>query len=250
MTYNPQTYWVQLYDVTLMQLTNWRWAWKGILLGGTFIPLLTMIAFGFFAADNANNAILYVYTGNIVMALMFAHQGRVTSNFAYMRATGTLGYFATLPIQRSVIVWATLLSFFVIFLPALILIIFLGAWLLNIPLNIHPLIFLVAPIATTPLAALGALIGTTARRPESAMEINRLLTLVLLFIGPIYTPPETLPNFLIVLGRFSPATYVSSALQQVLVGPVTNQLWMDMLALLGFTIVSLAVVLRFMDWRE
>ncbi len=53
-----------------------------------------------------------------------------------------------------------------------------------------------------------------------------------------------------ILGRFSPATYASSALHQVLLGPVNSELLVDLTVLAGLSIVIFWIVERTMQWRR
>jgi ABC-2 type transport system permease protein len=88
-----------------------------------------------------------------------------------------------------------------------------------------------------PLSGIGALIGSYARSPEEAGSLTLLLTIVLLCIGPVVVPPARLPGFMLILGRFSPATYASSALRQALLGPVTGELLVDLAVLAGLCVL-------------
>jgi ABC-2 type transport system permease protein len=101
-----------------------------------------------------------------------------------------------------------------------------------------------------PLAGLGALIGASSRRIEEAVLFSQLLMLALVAMGPVLVPPDQLPQIVVVLGRLNPATYAVSALGQVLIGPVSGQLAWDVAFLLAFTLGSLWLVSRLMDWRQ
>jgi ABC-2 type transport system permease protein len=69
-------------------------------------------------------------------------------------------------------------------------------------------------------------------------------------IGPVVVPPDHLPAILLFLGHFSPTTYAASALRQVLVGPVTGELAIDIVILAGVTIIIFWLVGRNMSWRR
>lgn len=136
-----------------------------------------------------------------------------------------------------------------LFLPSLIVSLFGGAWILGIDLHIHPLVIIVVPICALPLAGLGALIGVSFRTPEEAMSIDRLLVITMLAMGPVLIPPERLPDWLVTLGYASPATYAASALRQVLLGPVTQRLLLDLGMLIALIGASFWLANRKMDWR-
>jgi ABC-2 type transport system permease protein len=245
----PQPYLVQLFDLTWLQLSNWRWSWRLLTFTGTVLPLFSMFSFAYFARGGETTDVTYIYTGNIVFSLLFAYQGMVAGNFAYMKANGMLNFFASLPIRRSSLILGTLFSFFLLLLPSLVTVILVGAWLLAIPLHVHILIMVVAPLAALPLAALGALIGASSERPENAMSLNRLVTLPMLVIGPVFVPIDQLPSAVVAVSWFSPATYVSSALRQVLISSITPRLGLDLLALSLFTLLGLILARWLMDWR-
>lgn len=248
--HKPPSIFTQIIDVLLIELTNWRWSWRGMVLIATLAPLFSILALGFFAQDANSATLAHILTGNVVLSLMFGILDNVQNHFLYMRQFGTLDYFATLPIQKPWIILAVVLGFFLLTLPSLLVIIGVGAWLLGIPLHVSPFALLVVPLCSLPLASLGALIGVTARTPQEGGAITLLLTLVLAAIGPVIAAPERLPPYMLVLGRFSPATYAAAAMRQVLLGPITTELWLDLGVLGTFTVVLFWLALRKMDWRQ
>lgn len=237
-------------DLVLIELTNWRWSWRGLVVISTIMPLATMAALGIFARDSGAEALSYVFTGNIVLSLLFGIEGNVQSHFMFMRQEGVLDYFVTLPVKRVALLTAVILAFFLLALPSVLTTIFVGALILRINLAVHPLLIVVIPLCALPVSGIGALIGLRARNYAEAGSFNLLLTFVLLALGPVVIPPGRLPSFLLVLGWFSPTTYASSALRQVLLGPITGQLVWDLLALVVFTAVSFAVIGRLFRWQR
>lgn len=241
---------VQFYDLLLMELTNWRWSWRSMLLLGTVAPLGSMAALSVFGRAAGPEAMAYILTGNIVLSLMFENLDKVQSHFSFMRFRGTLDFLATLPIDKAAVILAVMASFFLLSLPSLVITVLLGALLLNVPIDISPVILLVAPVTAIPMAGIGALIGTSARTPPEAGSLSTLITLVMLGLGPVIIPPDRLPVISIVLGRFSPATYAASALRQALLGPVTPSLLGDLGFLIAFGLLVFWLVGRRMDWRQ
>ena len=240
----------QLLDLILIQLSNWRWSWRRMITTGMVAPVISLMALGLFARESGPEALAYVLTGNVVLALMFENMSKVSGNFAYMKAMGTLEYFATLPVQRYMVVLATLIAFFFMSLPATLVTILAGHFLLGVPLSPHLLLLLVVPLTAVPLAALGALIGSTARTPEEGGSTTTLLIFLLTGLGPVVIPPDRLPEVMVKLGRLSPATYAASALRQTLIGPVTDQLVWDLLALFLLTLLLGWATGRKMTWRS
>jgi len=233
-----------------MELSNWRWSWRSLLITATLSPLVSVLGLGVFARDSGPDALLYVLTGNVVVSLMFGNLGNVESHFGFMRARGALDYLATLPIRREALILAVVLAFLLMSLPSLAVTIGVGSAILGVPVRLHPLLALVVPLAAASLSSVGALIGVAARTPEEGGPLALLFTLLMAALGPVVVPPSRLPAALVTLGRLSPATYAASALRQTLVGPVTGRIVLDLGVLLVVTGVLLALVSRRMDWRQ
>jgi len=241
---------VQLLDLFLIELSNWRWSWRSLLITATLVPLLTILAFGAFAQGSGKEVLAYILTGNIVLSLMFGTLNNMQSHCMYMRVMGAFDVFATLPIRRSMLLLAMVLAFILLSLPTLVVTIVLGSFILRVPLTPSPLFLLVVPLCAVPLAGIGALIGVTARTPETGGAVSLIVTAVLVSLGPVVVPPSRLPALLLALGWISPATYAASAVRQTLLGPVTGRLALDLAVLLGLSSLTLGLVSRRLDGRQ
>ncbi|GCE45571.1 ABC-2 type transport system permease protein [Thermosporothrix hazakensis] len=240
----------QLFDIFLIELTNWRWSWRGMLITGTIAPLFSLLALSIFARDSGPYSLSYVLVGNIVFSLLFNTMDNISSHVLFMRRLGMLDYFGTLPIWRPILIFAILLAFLLLALPSLVVMIVLGSLILNLPLHISPLVVLVVPLCAVPLAGIGAIIGSRIRSPQEASAISIVLIFLLSALGPVVIPPERLPSLFNLLGRLSPATYASSALRQVLLGPITGQLAIDIGVLIGFSLILTLIASRLIAWKE
>ena len=203
-TRKGQPFLVQLFDLILIQLSNWRWSWHQTVITGMISPVLSIVALGVFARNPDPLTQAYILTGNMVLSLMFENLTKVASNFAFMRATGSFTYYATLPLSRVALILATLCAFLLLSLPALTVTAVLGTLYLGITLAPSPWLLLVIPLAAIPLAALGALIGATVPRPEDSGTWSLLLTVALVSVGPVVVPPDRLPAWLQALGALQP----------------------------------------------
>ena len=247
---HPQPFLTQLMTIFMMELMNWRWSWRFTMTICLIAPLVFTFMIGALADSAQRESLSYWMVGNIVLSLMFTNLSRMANRFAFMRSVGTLDYFATLPVQRAAVVAGVLLSFFVISLPAVITTIFFSAFYLAIPLQVHPLLLVVLPLAALSLAGTGAFIGVMARSQDEAITYGQVLSLLLLIMGPVMMPPSNLPQVMQWIGWGSPATYGSSALRQTLLGPITSRLWLDLIVLISITGGLLWFVGKRMDWRQ
>lgn len=242
---------VQLLDLILIQLANWRWSWHGLVLTSLIAPLLSMAALGVFAQDSGPEALGYLLTGNVVMSLLFGTFDRVASHFAFMRMVGRLEFFATLPIYRAALILATVIAFLVLVLPAALVTLLAGTLLLDVPLHLSPWLIVVIPLTGMALCGLGALIGIVLPTPEDVGSTSALFTFMLVGFGPVILPRDKLPEIINTLSYISPAPYAASALRQtVLDMPDRIPLGVDIAVLLALLVGSLWLVAQRMDWRE
>ena len=216
---------------------------------GTIFPLVYILGFSAFIEDRDPRLLAYILTGNLVLAIMFEIQGKVAGNFAFMKAMGTLNYFGTLPIEKNILIAATAIAFLIMFIPSLIIIIFIGSWLLSVSIKLSPLLLIVIPLCALPMAGIGALIGVNFNRLEESMAFNRLVAILALTIGPVLIPPERLPDILVRLGYLSPATYAASAFRQTIIGPITERLILDLVVLSVFLLIIFLTVDKKIKWR-
>ena len=233
-----------------MELTNWRWSWRGSLVISVLAPLLSILGLGVFARDSGPQALAYVLTGNVVISLTMDNLNKLQSHFVFIRWTGALDYYASLPIQRYVLIVAMVAAFLLLSLPALLTTLIVGALVLRVPITPHPLALLVAPLCALPLAGIGALIGASVRHRQNAGSISLFVSLLLAGLGPVVVPPDRLAPVLLMLGYINPATYAASALRQTLLGPVTSRIVVDIVVLVIASSVTLWLASRRLDWRQ
>ncbi len=245
-----QPFMMQVWDLFLIQMTNWRWSWRSALLTSAIAPLLSMVAFKAFAYDDPL-ALRYILTGNLVFSLLFGTSDKIATNFAYMRATGMLDFFASMPLSRVALILASAAAFLVMALPTLVVILVVGTLMLDLPLVVNGWVVVVVPLIGFSLCGLGAVIGTVRRPMQEVGSLSSLVNFVLLFLGPVMLPPERISPALRAVGYLSPSTYAASALRNTLFAhgdPIA--LWVDVLVLAGVMVGFLWWSARRMDWRQ
>lgn len=241
---------IQVYDLLLIQLTSFRWSWRRTMILGAIVPILSILIFSQFINEEQNELLGYVFVGNLVLSILFETIGKVSSRFAYMRASGMLDYLATLPIERTALILATVLAFFILSLPGFMMTVIIGKFILQIPLSINISIIFILPLISISLCGLGALIGLLGRNPEEVGSISTLTTFILYVMGPILIPTKTLPPLFSTISLLSPTTYAASALRQVMLNQTDNiPLYIDIVVLVFITFVLLKLVSKHIDWR-
>jgi len=187
-----QPMYLQVLDLFLFQLTNFRWSWRRTIILGSIVPVLGIVVFSRFITEGDASLLAYVFVGNLVLSILFETIGKVSSRFAYMRVSGILSYLATLPIYRTAVILATVLAFFILSLPAFVATVILGRFILKIHLVLSPWIIVVVPLISVSLSGLGAFIGLTGRTPEEVGSMSTLITFFLYVLGPVLIPFDRL----------------------------------------------------------
>jgi len=240
---------VQLVDLVLIELSNWRWCWRSLVVVGALVPLFGMVGLSIYARDLGPQALNTIYSGSLVMSLMLGNLGSIQSHVVFMRFQGTLDFFATLPIHRFTLLLAIIVAFFLISLPALLALLIIGSALLKVSLAPHPLLLLVIPLCVVPMSAVGALIGVNVESPQQGNSLSILTTFLFAGLGPVLFPAERLPEILRLIGEINPAARAASALRQTLIGPLDEQIILDLAIVIGFTLCVLFLVGKKLDWR-
>jgi len=249
-TPHTQPFHVQLLDLTLIQLANWRWSWRGLILTSIAAPLMGIAGLSLFANHRDPRALAYILTGNMVMSLLFGTFDRVAGHFAYMRLVGRLDFFATLPIYRVTLTLATVFAFLALSLPAVLLILVAGTLILDVSLSVSPWLVVVLPLIGVTMCGLGVIVGIVVPTPEEAGSLSSLITFLLVGFGPVIVPVERLPRVVQILSYLSPATYAASALRRTVLGvPDRLPFSGDVAVLAAIFVLSLWVIERRMDWR-
>lgn len=245
-----QPFHIQLWDLFLIQLTNWRWSWRGSLITGLIAPVMGMLAFAAFS-DSHTKSLQYILTGNLVFSLLFGTCNKVASNFAYMRTTGMLDFFASMPMYRVALILASAAAFLLLALPTLGIILLLGVLFMDVSLHLSAWLIIVVPLVGFCLCGLGALIGTLHRPLEEVTSTASLVSFMMLFFGPVMLPAERLHPILRTLGYLSPSTYAASALRNVLfAGDESISLAVDIGVLILLMVGLLWWSAKRMDWRQ
>ena len=87
--------------------------------------------------------------------------------------------------------------------------------------------------------------------PERGAQMTHIVVAVLMLVSGVYYPIDVLPEFLQVLGKFSPATYVLDGVRLALLeGQPTNTLWQYIWPVLLMGLVAIPLGLKIFKLAE
>lgn len=241
--------WLNTLHLTAVVVLEFR-QWLAMVLSLTIFLNLGMVASFSFIAGSRDPALgWYVVPGAAVMALVTLGVMMVAGDLAQQRRSGTILYYASLPISKTAYVIAVVAGNGLAALPGVLVTVLGGAWLFGLQLAFNPLILVVVPLSMISLAGLGASIGLGIKNWRVVGLVAQLTMFFIMFFAPVMIPPDRLPGFLQLTGWLLPPTYAARAFRAALTPEITTQLLTDVAILAAFAFGSLAIVSRTLEWR-
>ncbi|HHT49807.1 MAG TPA: ABC transporter permease [Firmicutes bacterium] len=114
---------------------------------------------------------------------------------------------------------------------------------------IHGYSLIVMILAGFSMVGVGVLIGVYARNSHHANIMNTMVMTFVMFFSPVLIPSANLPMFLRYTSKLLPTSYAADAFRQVLMGRINTELFINIGILLLFTVVTLLLAVKRLDWR-
>lgn len=220
-----------------MQLARLRTAWRPYLIVSSAMPLgIALLMRAVMQPSQVSRYGTQIVAGSAVLAIAMTAIVMLAQRMASLKESGTMDYYATLPVARGAVVGAVLLSFAVFALPGTIIVVSLGALMFHLSLGALWAVVPVWALGSFALAGLGLLIGFAAPDEQLAGMYSNLAMMAVLFLGIL--PATSIPAWLGPLKAVLPSTYAVNALKPGLHGHLASgQAW-DLLVLAGFGALS------------
>ena len=216
-----------------MQLARVRTSWRPYLIVSSAMPLgIAVLLRAVMEPDQVERFGKQIVAGSAVLAIAMTAVVMLAQRVASLRESGGLDFYSTLPVRRSMLILAILISFAIFSLPGTIIVAGLGALLFDLSLTALWAAVPVWALGSFALAGLGVAVGLAAPDEQLAGMYSNLAMMAVLFLGII--PTGKLPGWLGPVRAVLPSTYAVDALKPGLGGAFTNgQAW-DLLLLAGF----------------
>ncbi|MDK8643358.1 ABC transporter permease (plasmid) [Niallia taxi] len=202
--------------------------------------LLFVYVFGGAIKTGADNYVNYLLPGILLMA--------IASGVAYTSVrlfndvkSGLMARFITMPIKRSAVLWAHVLTSLVSNALTVVLVI-LVALLMGFRTSAHIVEWLavagILGLFTLALTWLAIIPGLTAVSMEGATAYSYPLVF-LPFISSAFVPTETMPAIVRVFAENQPVTSIVNSIRALLYeGSVGNDIWIALTWCVGITIIA------------
>jgi ABC-2 type transport system permease protein len=242
-------FWLNYVHLTAVVVLEFR-QWLALLFSLTvFLNVGMIFAFSFIAGSRDPGLGQYIVPGSAIMSLVTIGVSMVANDLAQQRRSGSILYYASLPISKMAYVLAMVTGNGFAALPGLLVTVLVGSWLYQLPLAFNPLVLLVLPLSATSLAGFGAAIGLGIKNWRVVGMVAQLTMFFIFFFAPVMIPPERLPGILQLTGWVLPPTYAARAFRAALQPEITIELLRDVGILAAWAVGSLVVVSRTLEWR-
>jgi ABC-2 type transport system permease protein len=220
-----------------MQMARVRTAWRPYLIVSSAMPLgIAVLLRAVMDAEQIAEYGTQIVAGSAVLAIAMTAIVMLAQRVAFLKESGAIEFYSTLPVSRAAVVGAVLISFGIFALPGTLIVLSLGALLFDLSLAAIWAAVPVWLLGSFALAGIGVAIGFGAPDEQLAGMYSNLAMMAVLFLGIL--PSETIPSWMGPLKAILPSTYAVEALKPGLEGGASATQLRDLLILAGFGALS------------
>ncbi|MBT9165291.1 MAG: hypothetical protein DDT22_00821 [candidate division WS2 bacterium] len=223
-----------------------RWFWTCFMV--VFYPL-AYAAFVFLLVGADKKMPLYIVTGSITTALTTSAMLTLGQRLGGLKDLRAFEFYASLPISKLAFIFGLITEGLISSLPSAIILLFIGMLLFGFSIHNILLFTVTIILAGYSLAGLGAVIGFRSRSGGIASIITQIINPIIIFLAPVYMPPEKFPYLLQKTSWFLPTTHVARLFRNSLEGTSAGNME-SLIILLLFLVTSILVVEFGLDWRS
>jgi imidazolonepropionase-like amidohydrolase/ABC-type multidrug transport system permease subunit len=225
---------------------------RGVLFFNYLFPLIFFFAFAEMFHAGVGTGIAYFVSTVLVMSILGNGLWGAGMRSVQEREANILRRFKVTPISPLPILVAAMLSGWLLFLPALILLVGLAHFLyaMPVPQNWFSLLMM-ASLGVCSLRAIGLILAAVTNTMAEATIAIQSVYMPMLFLSGATIPAAMLPNWAQTLAQFMPASYLVSGFQGIF---FRNQnLWDNaaaVAALLLTTVLGLFLAVQLFRWEK
>ena len=225
---------------------------RGVLFFNYLFPLIFFFAFAEMFHAGVGTGISYFVSTVLVMSILGNGLWGAGMRSVQEREANILRRFKVTPISPLPILVAAMLSGWLLFLPALILLVGLAHFLyaMPVPQNWFSLLMM-ASLGVCSLRAIGLILAAVTNTMAEATIAIQSVYMPMLFLSGATIPAAMLPNWAQTLAQFMPASYLVSGFQGIF---FRNQnLWDNaaaVAALLLTTVLGLFLAVQLFRWEK
>ena len=173
------------------------------------------------------------------MTVMFSCMMGMGATIAGERETGELARLFMTPTSVSTVIGGKIASKLLIELVRALILIFMAIILFNVSIKGGiAQTFIVLVIGALCFVGFGIMLSARTSTQEDYAQIVMPFSMPMMFVSGVFYPIETMPWILQKLAYIFPLTYLNDAMRGIMLkGQTLGDVWLDLVVLLGFTIV-------------
>ncbi|MEP6937894.1 MAG: ABC transporter permease, partial [Chthoniobacterales bacterium] len=225
---------------------------RAVIFFNYFFPLVFFLIFGTIRDAQQGAAVLQVVT--MVVALGILGNGLFGAGMRAVmdREANVLRRYKVTPISPLPLLVASLVTGVILYLPSVVLTIVLANRLyhMQVPSNLLSFFCFVA-LGTLAFRALGSIIASVVNSSQESNILIQPIYMAMLFLSGITIPVTYFPDWLQIVTRFIPASYLVSGMAGILQrGESIMQNWQAVLALSLTTVIGTFISTKLFRWEK
>ncbi len=225
---------------------------KSVIFFNYLFPLVFFFIFAEMTGSGQRGAISYTVT--MVLALGILGNGLWGAGLRNVqeRETNILRRYKVTPLSPMPILVASILTGFLTFLPAVILVLTLARVFYGMPLPHRGLSFLILiSLGVMAFRSIGLILSSVVNSTQEATIGIQLLYMPMLFLSGATFPITMLPHWAQIISQFLPASYLISGFQGIFLRNETlAQNWSSILALLVTMVLATFISSQIFRWEK
>ncbi len=240
---------VELWYLLRIEFANVRDSWIWSVIMASMFPLTTVLFFKFFMTHPSPDEMRRMITGNMVFPIIIMGINALAQDLSWSKHNGHFVFYASLPISKINFIIAKLTNGFLMTLPSVIIMAIVGQLVFGIRLHYNIMVLPVLILSVGGCVGMGTLMGFLSPNHQLTNMMAQVVMMVLSFLTPVMIPMSQLPKVMQYVSYVFPTTYAAESLRILFTSGWQSRVGIDILFLVGFTILSIVLILWKMDWR-
>lgn len=194
----------------------------------------------------------FLIPGILAMSIMNTGMIGLASAFVTYRERGILRRIRATPFPLSSFILARILSQLVVSVAQAVILIAAGIVIADLNINGNLLyVFVMVTFGSLAFLSLGFIVAAFARNQETADSLANAFTFPMLFLGGVFFPVDSAPDWLQPLMRLIPLRYLADGLRNLMIRDATlADEWLNLSVMIATAVVGFALALRFFRWES
>ena len=177
------------------------------------------------------------------MTIMMSCMMGMGATIAGERETGELARLFMTPTSVSTVIGGKIAAKLLIELVRALILIFMAVLLFNVSIKGGFLqTFIVLVIGALCFVGFGIMLSARTQTQEDYAQISLPFSMPMMFVSGVFYPIETMPWILQKLAYVFPLTYLNDAMRGIMLkGQTLGDVWLDLVVLLGFTVLFFVI---------